>query len=440
MQKVSVIGAGLAGCEASYQLAKRGVLVDLYDIKPNKMTPAHSNTNLAEIVCSNSLKSTDLSTASGTLKEEMTLLDSLILKTAKECSVPAGSALAVDRELFASKITQKIKSFKNINFISKEITSLPEGIVILATGPLTTPKLAESLAEIFNSNSLYFYDASSPIVEYSSIDKQKSFIKDRYDKGSGDYLNCGMNREEYLKFYNELISAETIQLKSFEKKEIFEGCMPIEVMAKRGEDSLRFGPLKPVGLNHPESGEKYYAVVQLRREDNNQSLFNLVGFQTNLTFGEQKRVFSLIPALKNANFVKYGVMHRNTYINAPQILLPTFQTKQNKNLFVAGQLSGVEGYMESTASGLLAGINAYLLLKGKEPIVLDKTTMLGAIANYITSADAKNFQPMNANFGILPALEQKERDDKKRKLLYSARAIQNLKNQILQNNEAFDNN
>ncbi|MBQ3047793.1 MAG: methylenetetrahydrofolate--tRNA-(uracil(54)-C(5))-methyltransferase (FADH(2)-oxidizing) TrmFO [Clostridia bacterium] len=430
MQKVSIIGAGLAGCEACYQLAKRGVNVDLYDIKPSKMTPAHSNPNFAEIVCSNSLKSTDLSTASGVLKEELTLLDSLILKTAKECSVPAGSALAVDRDLFAEKITKTIKSFKNVNFISKEVTSLPDGIVILATGPLTTNNLANDLAKTFNLDSLYFYDASSPIVEYSSIDKNNSFIKDRYDKGSGDYLNCPMTKEEYLAFYNELINAKTVELKSFEKKEIFEGCMPIEVMTKRGEDSLRYGPLKPVGLNHPITNEKYYAVVQLRREDNNQNLFNLVGFQTNLTFGEQKRVFSLIPGLKNANFVKYGVMHRNTYINAPNILLDTFQTKQNKNLFVAGQLSGVEGYMESTASGLISGINAYLLLNKKNPISLNKNTMLGAIANFITNTNSKNFQPMNANFGILPPLEVKERDDKKRKLLYAERAIDCLKNQL----------
>jgi len=276
MQKVSIIGAGLAGCEACYQLAKRGVSVDLYDIKPNNMTPAHSNPNFAEIVCSNSLKSTDLSTASGVLKEELTLFDSLILKTAKDCSVPAGSALAVDRDIFAQKITETIKSFKNVNFISKEVTSLPEGIVILATGPLTTTNLAKNLADIFNTNSLYFYDASSPIVEYNSIDKEKSFIKDRYDKGSGDYINCPMNKEEYLNFYNELVNAKTVELKSFEKKEIFEGCMPVEVMAKRGEDSLRYGPVKPVGLNHPETNEKYYAVVQLRREDNNQNLFNLV--------------------------------------------------------------------------------------------------------------------------------------------------------------------
>jgi len=435
MQKVSIIGAGLAGCEACYQLAKRGVSVDLYDIKPNNMTPAHSNPNFAEIVCSNSLKSTDLSTASGVLKEELTLFDSLILKTAKDCSVPAGSALAVDRDIFAQKITETIKSFKNVNFISKEVTSLPEGIVILATGPLTTTNLAKNLADIFNTNSLYFYDASSPIVEYNSIDKEKSFIKDRYDKGSGDYLNCPMNKEEYLNFYNELVNAKTVELKSFEKKEIFEGCMPVEVMAKRGEDSLRYGPLKPVGLNHPETNEKYYAVVQLRREDNNQNLFNLVGFQTNLTFGEQKRVFSLIPGLKNANFVKYGVMHRNTYINAPNVLLNTFQTRFNTNLFVAGQLSGVEGYMESTASGLLAGINAYLLLNNKKLISLDNRTMLGAIAEYITSTSAKNFQPMNANFGILPPLDVKERDDKKRKLLYANRAIEALKEQLQQHQE-----
>lgn len=429
-QKVSIIGAGLAGCEACYQLAKRGIEVDLYDIKPTQFTPAHKNPNFAEIVCSNSLKSTDVTTASGVLKKELELLDSLILKTAYSCKVPAGNALAVDRDEFAAKITQTIKSFKNVNFISKEVSTLPKGIVIVATGPLTTPKLMQELTSVVSGQNLYFYDASSPIVEFNSIDMNSAYIKDRYDKGTGDYLNAPMTKEEYLTFYNELISAQRVELKSFEKKEIFEGCMPIEVMASRGQDSLRFGPLKPIGLDHPVTKQKYYAVVQLRREDNSNNLYNLVGFQTNLTFPEQKRVFSLIPALKNANFVKYGVMHRNSFINAPEVLEPTFQTKANNNLFIAGQLSGVEGYMESTASGLLAGINAYRLIKGKQPITLSNQTMLGAIANFITTASGKNFQPMNANFGILPPFAERIKDDKLKKQMYAERAIESLQNQI----------
>lgn len=405
--------------------------VDLYDIKPNNFTPAHSNPNLAEIVCSNSLKSTDETTASGLLKKELELFDSLLLKTAYSCSVPAGNALAVDREKFALLVTQKIKSFKNVNFITKEVQNLPEGIVIIATGPLTTDNLSKHLANKFNLSNLYFYDASSPIVEASSIDKSTSFVKDRYDKGTGDYINCPMTKEEYLTFYNELINAKRVELKNFEKKEIFEGCMPIEVMASRGVDALRYGPLKPVGLDHPITKQKYYAVVQLRKEDNENNLFNLVGFQTNLTFGEQKRVFSLIPALKNANFVKYGVMHRNTYINAPQVIDNTFRCKQDGNIYFAGQLSGVEGYMESIASGLITGINVYLSLQNKSPLNLSPNTMIGAIINYITTQNA-NFQPMNANFGIVSPLPVVIKDGKLKKQELVNRALSEVAS-IVQN-------
>ncbi len=432
IKKVSVIGAGLAGCEAAYQLAKRGVEVDLYDIKPHKFTPAHSNPNLAEIVCSNSLKSTDLTTASGLLKKELELFDSLILKTGYNNSVPAGNALAVDREKFAEDITKTIKSFKNINFISKEVTTLPEGIVIVATGPLTTSPLTENLTKLLKTDNLHFYDASSPIIEASSIDMSVAFVKDRYDKGSGDYINCPMTKEEYLVFYNELISANRVELKDFEKKDIFEGCMPIEIMAKRGPDSIRFGPLKPVGLDNPVTKQKYYAVVQLRKEDNINNLYNMVGFQTNLTFPEQKRVFSLIPGLNKANFIKYGVMHRNTYINAPQLLKNTFQLKQDENIFIAGQLSGVEGYMESTMSGLICGINAYNLINNQPLLNLSSNTMTGAIINYITTCEAKRFQPMNANFGIISPLPEKERDDKIKKQKIVDRAIEEIK-QVLNN-------
>lgn len=426
--KVTIIGAGLAGCEACYQLAKRGVYVDLIDIKPSSFTPAHSNPNFAEIVCSNSLKSVDITTASGVLKKELELLDSLILKTAKNCAVPAGNALGVDREKFSFEITKTIKSFKNVNIICKEVRKIPKNkIVILATGPLTTKHLYNDIKKELNSDNLHFYDASSPIIDGNSIDYSTAFIKDRYDKGNGDYVNCPMDKEQYLKFYNELINAKRVELKNFEKKEIFEGCMPIEIMASRGVDALRFGPLKPIGLNNPKTNEKYYAVVQLRKEDNTNGLFNLVGFQTNLTFSEQARVFSLIPSLKNAKFIKYGVMHRNSYINAPKVIEKTFQVKNNKNLFIAGQLSGVEGYMESTASGLLSGINAYFLLKNKPLIELNSKTMLGAIINYITSFNGKNFQPMNANFGIVEALDKKIKDEKERKLFLANRAIDEMK-------------
>ena len=427
---VTVIGAGLAGCEATWQLAKRGINVVLYDIKPNKFTPAHSNPNFAEIVCSNSLKSMDNSTASGLLKLEMERFDSLILRCAYSCRVPAGNALAVDREKFAKMVTSEIKSLDNVKILSEEVQEIPQGITILATGPLTTNQLSKSLMNFLEQDNLAFYDASSPIVERDSIDMTKAFVKDRYDKGEGDYINCPMNKAQYLEFYNQLINAERVELKNFEKKEIFEGCMPVEVMAMRGEDSLRFGPLKPIGLDNPKTKEKYYAVVQLRPEDKDKRLYNLVGFQTNLLFPEQKRVFSLIPGLENAKFIKYGVMHRNTYINAPQVLKNTFQTKKREDLFVAGQLSGVEGYMESTMSGLLCGINAYLLSKGRKLLSLSSNTMMGAIANFITTCPQKNFQPMNANFGIVSPLEQKIKDNKQKREKIVTRSLEEIDNVI----------
>ena len=427
---VTVIGAGLAGCEATWQLAKRGINVVLYDIKPNKFTPAHSNPNFAEIVCSNSLKSMDNSTASGLLKLEMERFDSLILRCAYSCRVPAGNALAVDREKFAEMVTSEIKSLDNVKIFSEEVQEIPQGITILATGPLTTNQLSKSLMNFLEQDNLAFYDASSPIVERDSIDMTKAFVKDRYDKGDGDYINCPMNKAQYLEFYNQLINAERVELKNFEKKEIFEGCMPVEVMAMRGEDSLRFGPLKPIGLDNPKTKEKYYAVVQLRPEDKDKRLYTLVGFQTNLLFPEQKRVFSLIPGLENAKFIKYGVMHRNTYINAPQVLKNTFQTKKREDLFVAGQLSGVEGYMESTMSGLLCGINAYLLSKGRKLLSLSSNTMMGAIANFITTCPQKNFQPMNANFGIVSPLEQKIKDNKLKREKIVARSLEEIDNKI----------
>ena len=433
---VTVIGAGLAGCEATWQLAKRGINVVLCDIKPSQFTPAHSNPNFAEIVCSNSLKSMDNSTASGLLKLEMEKFDSLILRCAYSCRVPAGNALAVDREKFAEMVTSEIKSLDNVKIVSGEVQEIPQGTTILATGPLTTDKLSKSLINFLEQDNLAFYDASSPIVERESIDMTKAFVKDRYNKGNGDYINCPMNKNQYLEFYNQLINAERVELKNFEKKEIFEGCMPIEVMAMRGEDSLRFGPLKPIGLDNPTTGEKYYAVVQLRPEDKDKRLYNLVGFQTNLLFPEQKRVFSLIPGLENAKFVKYGVMHRNTYINAPQVLKNTFQTKKRDDLFIAGQLSGVEGYMESTMSGLLCGINAYLLTKGKPLVSLSSNTMMGAIANFITTCPQKNFQPMNANFGIVSPLEQKIKDNKQKREKIVSRSLEEIENvvKMMENN------
>lgn len=428
---VIVVGAGLAGSEATYQLAKRGVNVKLYEMKPKKFSPAHKNQGFAELVCSNSLKAKELTTSSGLLKKEMQMLDSLIIKSAYECCIPAGGALAVDREKFSQIITSTIKSFPNVEIINEELDYIPEDeIVIIATGPLSSEGMVEALGKKIESDYFYFFDASSPIVTQESIDMSIAFVGDRYGKGNGDYINCPMNKQEYLDFYNELIKAESVKLHDFENKKVFEGCMPIEVMAKRGEDSIRFGPLKPVGLNNPHACERPYAVVQLRKEDNDNKLYNLVGFQTNLTYGEQKRVFSMIPGLNKANFVRYGVMHRNSYINAPKLLDNTFALKCDKNVYIAGQLSGVEGYLESTASGLIASLNVLQRLRGKEPFVLSSETMIGAIINYITNASPINFQPMNSNYGIIKPLDEKIKDDKLKKQRYAERSITEIENKL----------
>lgn len=402
--KINVIGAGLAGCEATYQLLKRGIDVNLYDLKPNNFTEAHKNPNFAELVCSNSLKSLDISNAKGLLKQELIKLDSLLINCAFETQVEAGGALAVDREKFADLVTKKLKEFKNLTFISKEIETIDTSIpTIIATGPLTSDKLLNSLKSIIESESLYFFDAMSPIVSFDSLDKENYFIQDRYQKGNSDYINCPMTKEEYDKFYNELINAESVVLKDFENSKVFEGCMPVEVMAKRGEKALLFGPLKPVGLIDPKTNKRPYAVVQLRKENNTGNMYNLVGFQTNLKFAEQKRVFSLIPALKNAEFIRYGEMHKNTFINAPLNIKETYQLKNYPNIFIAGQLSGVEGYVESIASGLYAGINMYRHLKNEEPFILPNFTAIGGLAYYISNAESKHFQPMNTNWGVIMA-------------------------------------
>lgn len=399
---VNIIGAGLAGCEASYQLLKRGVSVNLFDLKPNKFTPAHKNPNFAELVCSNSLKSMDKESAKGLLKQELLALDSLLIKSAYETKVPAGQSLSVDREEFSSLVTKKLKSFKNLNFISKEIENIDPNIpTIIATGPLTSGKLLDSLKSLLEDDSLYFFDAMSPIVSEDSLDKENYFIQDRYQKGDDDYINCPLTKEEYDVFYKELINAESVKLEEFENKKVFEGCMPVEVLAKRGEKALLFGPLKPVGLIDPKTNKRPYAVVQLRKENKTGNMYNLVGFQTNLKFGEQKRVFSLIPALKNAEFIRYGEMHRNTFINAPNNLTEIFQLKKYPNIFIAGQLSGVEGYVESISSGLYAGINMYNYINNLPPFILPNYTCIGGLPYFITNAKSKHFQPMNTNFGVI---------------------------------------
>ena len=490
MQKqITVIGGGLAGCEAAYQIAKRGIKVKLYEMKPVKFSPAHHNNNLAEIVCSNSFKSNLHTNACGLLKEELRILDSLLIKTADKVAVPAGQALAVDREKFAEEITKRIESLENVEIIREEVgkaennfnenknmkksgtaeiitnnlaeTSKPlislkeliaEGIVIIATGPLTSDNLSKEIIELTKSKDLHFYDAAAPIIEKESIDMNIAFWGNRYEQerdkeenleewkkriqqnNDKSYINLPMNKEEYEAFCAELVNAEVVELHQFEKREIFEGCMPIEVMAKRGIDTLRFGPLKPVGFTDPRTGKRPYAIVQLRQDNCEGNLFNMVGFQTNLKFGEQKRVFSLIPGLKNAEFVKYGVMHRNTFINSPELLEPTYQLKNKRNVFFAGQITGVEGYVESIASGLVAGLNAvklYYSIKEREEsseksFVFPNETMIGALSNYI-STENKNFQPMNANFGILPELPNRIRDKKVKYNQLSDRAINKLK-------------
>lgn len=427
-KKVNVIGLGLAGAEATYQLAKRGILVDAFEMKPTKFSPAHENTNFAEIVCSNSFKSDDTSTASGCLKAEMRELDSLILKCAEKVKVPAGSALAVDRDKFAELVTKEIEELNGVTIHREEVTKIDTSVpTIIATGPLTSDALYAEIQKLLGDESLHFYDASAPIIDATTLDHEKTFTAGRYGKGESDYINCPMNKEEYYAFIDALVSAEKVELHDFEKSEIFEGCMPVEVMASRGKDTLRFGPLRPVGLVL-DDGTKPFAVVQLRKESNQNNLYNIVGFQTNLKFGEQKRVFSMIPALKNAEFMKYGVMHRNSFICAPKHLNHDFSVKGYENVYIAGQLSGVEGYMESTASGMIAGIALAKKISGETLAFLPKTTIMGAIINYLTSADPKSFQPMNANFGILPELDEKIRDKKLKKMAYSERAILDMKN------------
>lgn len=449
---ITVVGGGLAGSEATYQIAKRGIKVRLYEMKPNNFSPAHSNNNLAEIVCSNSFKSNLHTNACGLLKEELRNLDSLLIKVADETAVPAGQALAVDREVFSKKVTEALENMKNVEIIRQEVgkdglsieSIAKDGIVIIATGPLTSDALSKQILELTGENDLHFYDAAAPIIFKDSIDMNIAFYGNRYEQerakdedveewktkqkndGDASYINLPMNKEEYEHFWNELVNAEVVELHQFEKREIFEGCMPVEIMAKRGIDTLRYGPLKPMGFTDPRTGYRPYALVQLRQDNKDATIYNIVGFQTNLKFGEQKRVFSMIPGLENAEFAKYGVMHRNTFINSTKLLDRTYQLKKNKNIYFAGQITGVEGYVESISSGLVAGINAVKQLKQEEKIEFSEYTMIGALAQYISTPNEK-FQPMNANYGILPELEGKKISDKKLKYgKLSDRALEKL--------------
>ena len=454
-KEIIVIGGGLAGCEAAYQIAKRGIKVKLYEMKPIKYSPAHSNKDLEEIVCSNSLKSNLLTNACGLLKEELRRLDSLLIKIADGTKVPAGQALAVDRTEFSKKVTKEIKQNELIEIINKEVVDIKDmikdGIVIIATGPLTSDDLSIQIQELTGQDKLYFYDAAAPIVTKESINFNVAFWGNRYEQEKqkeetieqwqnriknqeASYINLPMNQEEYEKFCSELIKADVVLLHDFEKREIFEGCMPVEVMANRGMDTLRFGPLKPVGFDDPRTGKRPYAVVQLRQDDTNGMIFNIVGFQTNLKFGEQKRVFSMIPGLENAEFVKYGVMHRNTYINSTKLLDNTYNLKSNNNIFFAGQITGVEGYVESISSGLLAALNACKKYKNEDKIVFPETTMIGALAKYVSTENDK-FQPMNANFGIVPPLEEKIKDKKIKYGKLADRGLADLKEQDFTKNE-----
>ncbi|ACB84965.1 methylenetetrahydrofolate--tRNA-(uracil(54)-C(5))-methyltransferase (FADH(2)-oxidizing) TrmFO [Natranaerobius thermophilus] len=406
--RLTVIGGGLAGSEAAYQAAQQGVTVDLYEMRPVKTTAAHKTGELAELVCSNSLRAKSLENAAGLLKEELRKFDSLIMKVADQVQVPAGGALAVDREAFSQKVTEYIENHPNINLITEEVTEINESQpTVIATGPLTSTSLTERIQKLTGTDFLYFYDAAAPIVTYESINKNIAYWASRYGKGTPDYLNCPMTKEEYEDFYQELINAEKVPLKSFEKEVVFEGCMPVEQMANRGKDTLVFGPLKPVGLENPNTGEMPYAVVQLRKDNREGTLYNLVGFQTRLKWPEQRRVFRKIPGLEEAEFVRYGVMHRNTFINSPKVLTANYQLRERPGLFFAGQVTGVEGYVESTASGLVAGLNAARKLQGNETLTFPRETALGALASYIVEASPDNFQPMNINFGLLPSLEKK---------------------------------
>ena len=449
---ITVVGGGLAGSEATYQIAKRGIKVRLYEMKPNNFSPAHSNNNLAEIVCSNSFKSNLHTNACGLLKEELRNLDSLLIKVAGETAVPAGQALAVDREVFSKKVTETLENMGNVEIIRQEIGKdglsveniAKDGIVIIATGPLTSDALSKQILELTGEDDLHFYDAAAPIIFKDSIEMNIAFYGNRYEQerakdedveewkakqkndGDASYINLPMNKEEYEHFWNELVNAEVVELHQFEKREIFEGCMPVEVMAKRGIDTLRYGPLKPMGFTDPRTGYRPYALVQLRQDNKDATIYNIVGFQTNLKFGEQKRVFSMIPGLENAEFAKYGVMHRNTFINSTKLLDRTYQLKKNKNIYFAGQITGVEGYVESISSGLVAGINAVKQLRQEEKVEFSEYTLIGALAQYISTPNEK-FQPMNANYGILPELEGKKISDKKLKYgKLSDRALEKL--------------
>ena len=446
---ITIIGGGLAGTEAAYQIVKQGIKVKLYEMKPKKYSPAHNNKNLAEIVCSNSFKSNLLTNACGLLKEELRKLDSLLIKIADETSVPAGQALAVDREIFAEKVTEIINQNELIEIVNEEVGEdislkdlAKDGIVIIATGPLTSESLAKEIQEITGQDKLYFYDAAAPIVVKESIDFSIAFFGNRYEEEKqkdetieewkkrlesqdASYINLPMSKEEYETFYNELINAEVVTLHDFEKREIFEGCMPVEIMAKRGVDTLRFGPLKPVGFDDPRTAKRPYALVQLRQDDTEGTIYNLVGFQTNLKFGEQKRVFSLIPGLQNAEFVKYGVMHRNTYINSTTLLDETYNLKKNRNIFFAGQITGVEGYVESISSGMVSALNAIAKFKNMESVIFPNTSIIGALARYI-STENDRFQPMNANFGIVPELDEKIKDKKLKYQKMAERSLQNF--------------
>ncbi len=426
---VNVIGAGLAGCEAAMQIADRGIGVRLYEMKPQKRTPAHKTDLFGELVCSNSLKAMRVESAAGLLKEEMRRLNSFLMKCADRCKVPAGGALAVDREIFARLVTDGINAHPNIEVIHEEITEIPrEGVTVIATGPLTADRLAGAIEREFG-DSLSFFDAAAPIVTAESVDMDRAFTASRYDRGGDDdYINCPMNKEEYEVFYDALIHAERAPLHDFDvsNPKVYEGCMPVEVLAQRGEGTLRFGPMKPVGLVDPRTGHRAWALVQLRRENAAGTMLNLVGFQTNLKFSEQKRVFSLIPALHRAEFVRYGVMHRNTFLRSPKVLSSDFSVKENKNLFFAGQITGVEGYMESAASGIMAGINAARLSRGLGTLTLPEDTMIGALSRYIADPTVKKFQPMGANLGVLPELENKPRDKRERAAAYARRALDSL--------------
>lgn len=427
MARVTVIGAGLAGSEAAWQAANRGAEVTLYEMRPVHMTPAHHTDRFAELVCTNSLRSNSITNAVGLLKEEMRRLNSVIIQAADAHAVPAGNALAVDRDGFSQRVTELVSNHPNIKVIRREMEEIPkDGVTIVATGPLTSQALSEDIRQLVGHGDLYFYDAAAPIVTKESIDMSKVFLQSRYDQGDAAYINCPMTEEEFDAFYDALVHAECAELKDFEEERYFEGCMPIEALAKRGKQTLLFGPMKPVGLRDPKTGKRPFAVVQLRQDNAAATLYNMVGFQTHLKWGEQKRVFRMIPGLEQAEFVRYGVMHRNTYINSPVALLPTYQSKARRSLFFAGQMTGVEGYVESAASGLIAGINAARVAAGQEALEFPATTSIGSLAHYITHASPEGFQPMNATFGIFPPLDPPVKDKKARYERYAARALEDL--------------